>query len=103
MEQESQTMAMIANWLFFFALTGGAIFSGVRFSKLALNFGYNRYLFGFIGVALYLSLFRGYAMAMGYIAPGPGWTKITIMIAAVIATTAGIYMLLKNSWAKRGS
>jgi hypothetical protein len=100
MESESQTLALAGNWLFFFIFVGGTIFFGVRFSKLALNNGYNRYLFGAIGVVLYITLIMGYTSVMRSVFPEESLKLSFSIIAAAIATTVIVYVVLKKLWEK---
>jgi peptidoglycan/LPS O-acetylase OafA/YrhL len=94
------TSAMILNWVYFFALFGGAMAAGIRFGRLAVQHDKSRFLFAAIGFVGYLSVLKILASIAQPFNLAPGWfLAFSFLLAAALLTIVG-YRMLKRSWEK---
>jgi predicted permease len=97
-DQMTQYVHMV---LFFLGTVGSTMFFGIRFSRLALDHGKNRWVYGFIGAACFLACVR----FVGFVATGlelqPGsYAPSYIMLAVSFLISFGVYHLIRRNWEK---
>lgn len=101
--EESDYGGMLLNWVFFFALFGGAIYAGVRFAKLASKHNQNRFIFAAVGFVIFMASVRFGGNLISYLKIGPGYIPAATVILLAAAVVTALYVFLKRLWEKRAS
>ena len=88
-------------WLFFLGIVGSVMFFALRFSRLALSYGKNRWIYGFIGAACFLGCVRlaGFVATSFELKPG-SYAPSYMMLAVSFLISFGVYHLIRRNWEK---
>jgi hypothetical protein len=88
-------------WLFFLGIVGSVMFFALRFSRLALSYGKNRWVYGFIGAACFLACVRFFGFVATSLELKPGsYAPSYMMLAVSFFISFGVYHLIKRNWEK---
>jgi hypothetical protein len=86
-------------WLFFLGIVGSVMFFALRFSRLALYYGKNRWVYGFIGAACFLGCVRFIGFVATSLGLKPGsYVPSYIMLAISFLISFGVYHLIRRNW-----